>query len=647
VSGRPVAAPTRAEWGTLSVAGVLLALLTQLDVTVFPVSRGLDASYTYGYNYAADRGLEWGREFVSTYGPFGYLVAGMDVGDRPERRAVALVLRCVAVGLLAALHVLSAPGAGRAGRAALLLAVLAALALQQWEYVWLGPLLLLCRVAQDRDGRSGLLAAAAAGLVAGFFVLMKWSLGLPAVAAVLIACVTARTARPARLAALGVGAPAGFLAGWLAHGQPVGAIPAYVRTGLELVRGYSSAMSLAPVDSWIGIVAFGIWAAGTVTWIWARRSRRGLVALAAVAPLAFVAWKHGMVRQDGHAYFPALFGLFVITVLLVDTLERRHWRGDVLIAGALVVVLAYVPCNQFTGGRCGLTWLASTGSTLARLPGLTALRDLGSFGTDRANRTRVTESMLAPLRLSPALQSRLGDGGADVYPWETSYLVASGIAWRNRPVPGSFGAYTRRLDAMNARFFESDRRPSHLLWHTDTGTSSIDGRHVLWDEPATIRTLLAHYEVVAADDGMIVLGLRRTPRPGAATPVGTARAAWGAWIDVPRTRGVLLMRAALPPSWRVALIRAVFRDAAIFVGVRSEARDAAYRALPESLAQGIWLSPLPGTAAEMRALLASGTGPRVTAIRFDGNTMAGGRSVVHIEWLELAAGRAADGGVGS
>lgn len=641
----PTRAAGRGEWVLLAVAGVVLGLVTQLHLVVRPVHPGFDPSYIYGYNYAADRGLVWGREFASTYGPFGYLIQGMDVGDRPERHLVALILRCVAAGLLAAVYALSSPGLGRAGRAAVLLVLLAALALQILEYAWLAPFLLLLLAGQHRGGRAGLLLAVAASLVAGFYLLMKWTLGFGAAAAVLVGCVMARDARRGRFAALGLGVPVGFLAGWLAQGQPIDAIPAHVRTGLEFTRGYSAAMSLAPPDWRIGVAAFGIWAVLTTAWVWTRRSRRNLVTLAVAAPLVFVAWKHGMVRQDGHTYVLALFGMFLVTVLLADTLEQRHRLADVLTAGLLVVPLLFVPCNQYTGRACGLPWV---GSRLAQLPGQTALRDAWSFDAYRTRVARATEAALSPKRLPPALRSRLGDAPADVYPWETSYLVANGIPWRSRPVPGSFASYTRRLDHLNARFFESARRPRHLLWHTDEGPYSIDGRHVLWDEPRTARTLLSTYEVLAGDERLLVLSPRSTPRFGAPTPVGSTRATWGAWIDVPPPRGVLLMKAVLPPSWRVALIRAAFRDAPIIVTVRSETGERSYRALPESLAQGIWLSPLPGTPAELRALLASGTGPRVTAVRLDGNSMAGGRRAARIEWLELPRagdGRAAGGSV--
>jgi len=38
-------------------------------------SSGLDFSWTYGINLAAEQGLIFGREVLFSYGPFGYLCA--------------------------------------------------------------------------------------------------------------------------------------------------------------------------------------------------------------------------------------------------------------------------------------------------------------------------------------------------------------------------------------------------------------------------------------------------------------------------------------------------------------------------------------------------------------------------------------------
>jgi hypothetical protein len=49
-------------------------------LSIQPMAPGLDPLYTYGFNYAAANGLTWGRDFISSCGPYGYVMLTMDVG---------------------------------------------------------------------------------------------------------------------------------------------------------------------------------------------------------------------------------------------------------------------------------------------------------------------------------------------------------------------------------------------------------------------------------------------------------------------------------------------------------------------------------------------------------------------------------------
>jgi hypothetical protein len=105
--------------------------------------------------------------------------------------------------------------------------------------------------------------------------------------------------------------------------------------------------------------------------------------------------------------------------------------------------------------------------------------------------------------LPAAERDLIADSTVDVYPWESAYVVANHLNWANRPSPASFNAFAA-VDRMNAAFFDSPGRPQRPIWHrTETellhtpgvrGIASIDGRHVFWDEPPTLMSILNHYE---------------------------------------------------------------------------------------------------------------------------------------------------------
>jgi len=68
-------------------------------LSIQPMAPGLDPQYTYGSNYAAANGLTWGRDFISSCGPYGYVMLTMDVGGLLERTIIFNLVLVGATGL--------------------------------------------------------------------------------------------------------------------------------------------------------------------------------------------------------------------------------------------------------------------------------------------------------------------------------------------------------------------------------------------------------------------------------------------------------------------------------------------------------------------------------------------------------------------
>src|SRR5258708_11292596 len=105
------------------------------------------------------------------------------------------------------------------------------------------------------------------------------------------------------------------------------------------------------------------------------------------------------------------------------------------------------------------------------------------------------------------------------------------------------------LARLNAAFCAPPRRPERLVWHKTseyllqtpgiTSVASIDGRHLFWDEPLTLVSILNHYRLVSAGS-VFVLEARAQPRFGSRRPIESVSVPWGAWTSVPDTPDVVL-----------------------------------------------------------------------------------------------------------
>jgi hypothetical protein len=77
-------------------------------------------------------------------------------------------------------------------------------------------------------------------------------------------------------------------------------------------------------------------------------------------------------------------------------------------------------------------------------------------------------------------------------PWESSIAVLNGLNLKQRPISGSYSAYTPWLDALNASFISSHEAPDDMLYAC-AQESAIDGRPAAWDESLAKRALLENY----------------------------------------------------------------------------------------------------------------------------------------------------------
>jgi hypothetical protein len=630
---------------------------------IIPTTPGLDLSLIYSFNYASVHGLRWGRDFISTYGPYGYAVLTMDVGDLVMRKIAFTFVLTTGTAIAAAVYLWSVPSLGPGTRLTLLVLLIYVCTAQAEEYQWFVLLLLVLLVGVHGDGWKSLIPFGVAALLAGFYVLMKLSLGAGALLAVAAGCVVTR--RPLLIAWRSLvtlcAATVGFLAGWLAYRKGFDDIGNFLTTGWEMSQGYASAMSWALDRWWIGAASFLFWLVLLILWALFQRGPRTFRSLAVLALPLFFAWKHGMVRQPSHVSVLTTIGIFVMFILLVDALSVWRWRSLLPVVGVLLIPLV-VPWYSLPSGFRELyparekgactarPWAASLEDKLSAPLRFCGLRDLAELRHLAAYREGLAEQSKTALReevLPESIRSILGGASVDVYPWEVTYVPANGLSWSNRPMPASFDAYTPVLDGLNAAFFDSNRRPRYLLWHThwaedsdgrrgNAPVQSVDGRHVFWDEPRTLRRILDSYDLITTEPGIILLGTRAHPRFTPPQPLGTQRVRWNTWTQVPQAPGVLLANALIERPAILRAIRTAFRENPIFLSLRfSSGEEVTFRIAPDNAADGLWLSPFPETVDELLTLLRRGDGRRVLAVLFSTGRLERFYPPIVVSWFQL------------
>lgn len=628
----------------LRPATIFLAVafaLVGLSVRIHPFGIGVDQSFFYAFNYAAGRGLVWGQEFISTYGPYGYILEAMDVADLPIRRLGFNLLLLVGTGIAVGTYLELVPGLRRATQITLGVALIYCISLQSHEYRWFSVFLLVFLTSLRASTRMGGVYYSIASVLAGFYLLIRFSLGLGAVITVALGCLLTRqpVIAASRMAIALAAAGSAFLVGWLAQGSDLGAVGPYVRSGWELTSGYSSAMSLAP-DGWlIGVLSFLLWLVFLSVWMFVEGNQHSLLSFAGLIFPLFLAWKHSIVRQGVvHGHIPLKFGMFVMVVLLADTLATARWRR----LRPMFVVLTVLLLTP---------WLAPLGGTvewggyplvkaLTRplvLSGVKDLVRLVDFQSYREGVARISAAQLRQVVLPQGMRSIIGAGSIDIYPSEVSYVPANGLSWINRPLAAAFSTYTPALDNLNATFFASDRAPEFLLWHTEGGMTSVDSRYVLWDEPLTVRAVLSRYDVIERDSQRILFRRRSEPRRLLPELVGVVEVGWNDWVSVPEANGILLAAPSVRRIPVVRLFQRLFREEPVYISLRfAGGEEGTYRVVPENMGNGLWISPFAVTPGELWSVLSEMRGRQVVAVQFSGGGVSKLGSSIRLSWFRVA-----------
>ncbi len=512
--------------------GVVIGICSYPDTVLTP-SVGLDPSASAGIELANAMGLNQGTDFAWTYGPLGFLESPSVVSGwlTPFAMLHFLALRVgLGVSLLWALRrcmpLVPAVVLAYAGCTATQTEVVPLALVTIWALVAVLP---------EPPSWTGRLLAIGGGAYAALEALIRLNVG----AGVLLLVVLAVAAMPgprgrnlATLAATFIGVAAVL---WFASGQGLGNIDDFIATSAQIVSGYSQAMGIEQAPTgWDGAFAAVVTAIALGLAIYATRglpALRRVGAVVIVLAAAFFAAKQAFVRHDGgHAGVFAGVGIAAFAALAPHG-PRPIWRVGLVAAAVLVIALAAAPIRGLSQGD-----IFRPADALA----LAAKQSYDVFNPSK--RGQIADDAKQRLRdqyaLDPAVLAKLQTGDVQIDPWEAAMAWAYDLNWDPLPTFQEYAAYTADLDQRNADDLASPDGPDFVLrkrTSPDNAVSTVDFRYGAFDDPATLRTLLCDYRVIATDSEYQLLE-RGTNRCGAARDLGSADVQFNAPIEVPGAR---------------------------------------------------------------------------------------------------------------
>jgi hypothetical protein len=489
----------------LALLVYLLLFLVAPFAPSYPQS-GLDPSWQTGLNEAVVQHLDFGRDVLFAYGPYGVL----DTGEyHPQLRWLGIVGGLVLAAGYAVAVVVLLRGRRRWVAVALSLGAMAGLASTDalcLLYPMLAALGVHRLVSEEPSlpawwGHRAQLAVLAAPF--GLLPLVKLSTA-PVVLAGLVAASVLLLVRRHRLeaAAFWVVPLLTACVLWLVAGQSLGSMDDYVIDSLPIVSGYTQAMSKGGHGAQAVLVAL---ASALVVLALLTATRlpivERLVVTALVAATLFVSFKAALVRLDPHA-------LIIVAPLIVTAVVAASYCRSWVVRVLLVLACVSVAMAMKT------YWTMPVDPSLAR----SAERSLTAGPVGLAE--RVLDPALLDRRYAAALAdirhqdlvTRLRPGtDVDLYPYDISGVLARHVRWNPRPVFQSYSAFTPELARRNAEHLEGEGAPGTVLF----GIGAIDSRLPALEDGSSWVPLLENYRITRYDalHDYLVMRHRQHPVP--------------------------------------------------------------------------------------------------------------------------------------
>jgi len=259
----------------------------------------------------------------------------------------------------------------------------------------------------------------------------------------------------------------------------------YIKSGLEIVKGYNDIMYLKnqlngsfPISISIIILLSVIFIINTYFINKNSFLKSGILFFLFITSI-FVLYKQAFVRAD----INHIKDFFVFLPLLIFTNKELQSNVKNIISNVLVLIVMFFSVYYF---YANFDKNFNIGTKLNKSDYSIAFKDF----TNEAGLNIYENNFPLPKEI---LQ-KIGNNSVDVFPWNIQLLLENKLNYLPRPVIQSYTAYTPYLEDLNFNHYNSIKGPEFVLFDY----ASIDERYPLYDESKVHLSLIKNYEIVSS-----------------------------------------------------------------------------------------------------------------------------------------------------
>lgn len=582
---------------TLIIGSLLLgySLLNILPWSPTAYGFGLDESWASALHIAFANKIQFGKDLVYTYGPYGFLQVKRYFPETYGYLFAFYLLIAIAIWL------------------GLFRLVRYCLARRDKSVFWLIPILgcfpnmsigidalyflilILPFVLYFYVSKQLSLALALTTIVASLSSLIKHTHLM--VCIVLIVLITidelSRLKRIPQVAPIYIAFVGLF---WLIAGQNLANFPAYFVNGLEIVKGFSASMGGSGYLSEILLYVLSMGTFLILVGAIEVRSRGywGILPTLGLTAFMFISFKGAFTRHDSHA-LQALFNMTpvtsIFTALLWPKISKANWQtGKIKLSGILgwglssllFAFMGSIILNHYLYFGYGTYALKSTAHINNNFANAAKLL---SGKTDFQS---VVEQAKVDIRAENPLPSI--SGTVDLYPNEIATIFAHDLDYRPRPIMQSFSAYTSKLAHLNVEHLKQPDAAKTILFDLNP----IDERLPSFEDGLSWPEILTLYHITDISGRYLTLQRNSQPQQYQLEPViDEVNLRFGEWFDIPTTSEAFWSKINIHPNIFGKLLTNAIRLPGLYMEIETiNGITTKYRTVGDVMNEGFLFSPV-------------------------------------------------------
>jgi acetyltransferase-like isoleucine patch superfamily enzyme len=353
-------------------------------------------------------------------------------------------------------------------------------------------------------------------------------------------------------------------------------------------------------------------------------------------PVLFFAFKHGFVRNDTSHILSFISVIFTFFLLLnILSIEKGPFNAkwikshftsiNLTVFGILMITMAHFASPSF--------WNDNIFNNINSYKTAYSIFASDATGADiiKSSRARILQdySSTSAILNMDELKSAVDNNTIDIIPWDISLLWAIDANWTPRPVFQSYQAYSKYLDDINRKFY-TNTPPQYLLY----SYKSIDNRYPLFDEPATLRTIVNNYKYAGNYGEFILLSRQNEKYNNDLVLIGTNNVKIGDETVIPRNRGYTFANIHLQYSWIGHIKEILYKPGEVYIEFikRDGSVSHRYRIIPETLQNGVLISDYIESHSDLNSLLDRSPLNNVQSIKITCSDTADFNNTMNIEY---------------